>query len=102
MSRTHATLQPLTERARMLGPALVAGVGDPHDEWLAMLWGPRFDREHGLELIARQACVAAQPLPVLLKTLTELADQFDGLAAPAQHRLRRLILRHRAWRGVAM
>ncbi|TXT36050.1 MAG: hypothetical protein FD135_4538 [Comamonadaceae bacterium] len=102
MSAIHAAIHPLTEQARVLGPALLAGVTSPHDECLAMVWGPRFDREHGLELISRQSSAVVYPLPTILKMLKVLADQFDGLAAPEQHRLRRLILRHRAWRAVAM
>lgn len=90
------TLQPIAQRLRDHGPALLAGVDDPHDELLAMVWGPRFDREHALGLWARlsrrQPTEAVPTLPAILS----VADRFDGLDQGAQQRLRRLIQRHRA------
>ncbi|MFN7123327.1 MAG: hypothetical protein ACK4NM_14985 [Hydrogenophaga sp.] len=89
-------LQPIAQRLRDHGPALLAGVDDPHDELLAMVWGPRFDREHALGLWAslsrRQPNEALLTLPAILSA----ADRFDGLDILAQQRLRQLILRHRA------
>ena len=69
---------------------------DPHDELMSLVWGPRFDREHALGLVARQPETAAHTLPALLAA----ADHFDALHAGAQGRLRRLIVRHRALLGV--
>ncbi len=90
------TLQVLGQPLRDHGPALLAGVDDPHDELLALVWGPRFDREHALELWARlsrrQPAEAVLTLPAILSA----ADRFDGMDTGAQQRLRRLILRHRA------
>ncbi|HSV46651.1 MAG TPA: hypothetical protein VLJ58_12770 [Ramlibacter sp.] len=71
--------------------AWLAGLDDPHDELLALLWGPRFDREHA------RALAAAQPRPGdALSHLLAAADQYDSLPSPHQQRLRRLVLRQRA------
>ncbi|MEZ5705872.1 MAG: hypothetical protein R3E56_11665 [Burkholderiaceae bacterium] len=77
---------------------LLEASSDPHAELLAMVWGPRFDREHALALWAGLSQrEPAQAMPVL-PALISMADQFDALAAPLQHRLRRLILRHQSYR----
>ncbi len=93
MSPTLQPIHTLTERVRVHGPHLLAGVQDPHDELMSLVWGPCFDREHAMELLARQPEHAALTLPALL----DAADRFDALQAGAKHRLRRLIVRHRAW-----
>lgn len=96
MSPRTAPLHHLAHTSRAHAPALLDGVDDPHAELLAMVWGPRFDRQHALELWARlsqQQPAAALPV---LPALISAADRFDALDAPVQHRLRRLILRHRA------
>ena len=99
-----AATRALTRQARHQAAALLAGADDPHDELLAMVWGPRFDREHGLTLAARQpvlaggAVSACFTLPALLSGLQDAADSFDALEPGAQHRLRTLILRHRRLR----
>lgn len=89
--------RPLREH----GPALLAQVPSPHEEVLAMVWGPRFDREHALWLwsrLSRQAPGAAAPvLPELLAT----ADRYDAMDLTDQRRVRRLIMRHRALCGAA-
>lgn len=82
----------LARGVRQHGPVLLAGVPDPHDELMSLVWGPRFDRAHALELLGRQPAAVAVALPALLAA----ADQFDALHPPAQGRLRRLIVRHRA------
>ena len=46
--------RPLYDGLRAHAPALLAGADNPHDELLALVWGPRFDREHALDLMARQ------------------------------------------------
>lgn len=88
--------RPLMQAGRTHAPVLLQGVDDPHAELLSLVWGPRFDREHALGLWAnlsqRQPAQAAPVLPALLSA----ADRFDALGSPVQHRLRRLILRHRA------
>ena len=76
-----------------LGPfdKLLAGSDDPHAELLAMLWGSRFDREHAQALLARQPQLA----PGLWPSVLAAAERFDRLPSARQHRLRRLIVRHR-------
>lgn len=93
MSPTLEPIHTLTQRVRMHGPHLLAGLPDPHDELMSLVWGPRFDREHAMGLLARQPEHAALTLPALL----EAADRFDALHTGAKHRLRQLIVRHRAW-----
>lgn len=92
MTAAHAPLHSLARDLRAHGPMLFAGTTQPHEELLTLVWGPRFDREHALGLVARQPQHAARALPALL----EAADRFDALHAPAQRRLRQMILRHRA------
>ena len=92
MTTTHEPLHSLARDLRAQRPVLLAGMPQPHDELLALVWGPRFDREHALGLVARQPAHAALALPALLQA----ADRFDALHAPAQRRLRQMILRHRA------
>lgn len=84
-------LGPLMREVRMHGPILLSGVPEPHDELMSLVWGPRFDREHALGLVARQPAVAALALPGLLAA----ADAFDALHMEAKQRLRELIRRHR-------
>lgn len=95
MSPTLEPIHRLAQGVRKHGPALLAGMADPHDELMSLVWGPRFDREHALGLVARQPAAAAQTLPALL----DAADHFDKLHAGAQGRLRKLIVRHRALRA---
>lgn len=83
-------------QARALSAGLLAGAGDPHDEWLTLLWGPRFDRAHALALWSRRAHAQPESAAPLWRSLMQMADAFDGLGRPMQHRLRHLILRHRA------
>lgn len=92
MSPIPASIHDLAQGVRAHGPILLAGTQNPHDELMSLVWGPRFDREHALRLLARQPQNVRHTLPALLAA----ADYFDALRAPAQSRLRRLILRHRA------
>ena len=92
MSPLMQPLRQLTQELRQHGPALLAGVAQPHDELMSLVWGPRFDREHALGLLARQPAMAMPALPALLAS----ADAFDALHRVAQQRLRELIRRHRA------
>ena len=92
MSPLWAPIHQLAGQLREHGPTLLAGMPEPHDELMSLVWGSRFDREHALGLVARQPQQAARTLPALL----EAADRFDALHASAQRRLRQMILRHRA------
>lgn len=84
--------RPLYDGLRAHAPALLAGADSPHDELLALVLGPRFDREHALDLMARQGLLA----PQVLRGVLDTAAHYDSLGAAAQQRLRRLIVRHRA------
>jgi hypothetical protein len=92
MSSQSNPLRFFAEQARVLGPVLLAGMGEPHDELMSLVWGPRFDREHVLALLLRQPAHAVRALPAVLAA----ADAFDALRLPAQRRVRDLIRRHRA------
>jgi len=102
MSPRLEPIHHLAQQSRVFAPVLLAGADDPHAELLAMVWGPRFDREHALGLWARlsqrQPGEAVPVLPALLSA----ADRFDALGAPVQQRLRRLIVRHQTLGAVAM
>lgn len=95
MSPTLEPIHYLAQGVRRHGPALLAGLPDPHDELMSLVWGPRFDRAHALDLVAQRPALAAQTLPALLAA----ADHFDSLHAGAQRRLREMIVRHRALRA---
>lgn len=94
MSPSFEPIRELARQGRLHIPTLLADVQDPHAELLALVWGPRFDRQHALDLWVRlsRQC-PAQALPVL-PALLSAADRFDALDAPVQHRLRHLIVRH--------
>lgn len=96
MSPAIAPIHHLAQQSRAFAPALLAGAEDPHAELLAMVWGPRFDREHALGLWARLSRQQPNDAVPLLPALLSAADRFDALGTPVQHRLRRLIVRHRA------
>lgn len=96
-SPVREPIHRLAQGVRMHGTDLLAGLAEPHDELMSLVWGPRFDREHALQLVARQPETAGRTLPAVLAA----ADYFDALRAPLQGRLRQLIVRHRALRAVA-
>ena len=92
----------LARQGRAHARALLAGTEDPHTELLAMVWGPRFDRQHPMCLWAR----LSQKRPVdalpLLPALLVVANRFDLLDRLGQQRLRRLIRRHQSMQPAAM
>ena len=96
-------IHTLVQQSRVLALLLPAKIDEPHAELLTMVWGPRFDHQHALELLAKLSQEeSAQALPVLT-ALQSAAGLFDNLSVPAQNRLRRLILRHqRLQQGHAM
>lgn len=67
---------------RHLVPALDTAE-DPRSEVQALIWGPRFDREHALRLLG------ALP-PGAAEVLNATADRYDALSTRQQQRLRRL------------
>lgn len=85
-----AATRDLARRARAHGELLLAGAAAPHEEWMSLVWGPRFDREHALRLLASGPGGGAAALPEVMAA----ADRFDSLASEAKRRVRRLILRH--------
>jgi len=95
MSPTFEPIRYLAQGVRRHGSALLAGIPNPHDELMSLVWGPRFDREHALGLVAQRPAAAAQTLPALLAA----ADHFDSMQVNVQRRLREMIVRHRALRS---
>lgn len=89
-------LQALTRQGHAHAQALLAGAEDPHAELLALVWGPRFDRDHARYLAAPLAGRHPQAAGPVLDALLAVGEQFDRLEHAAQQRIRRLILRHRA------
>ncbi|MCY1548078.1 hypothetical protein D9M68_841660 [compost metagenome] len=81
---------------------MLADADDPHAELLAMVWGPRFDREHALGLWARLSQRRPGEAVPVLPALLSAADRFDALGTPVQQRLRRLIVRHQTLGAAAM
>ena len=63
---------------------------DPVSEMLAMVWGPRFDREHALALLARVPQAQAQA--AWIAAIHAFAERFDALPAAKQQALRSGIL----------
>jgi hypothetical protein len=92
MSPTLAPVHHLVQQVRAYGATLLATTSAPHAELMAMVWGPRFDREHALGLWSE---LSDQNSSAALQALLCAADSFDALTAPEQQRLRLLILRHR-------
>jgi hypothetical protein len=84
-------LNTIAAPVRAYGAVVFEGYDAPHDEVLALVWGPRFDRERALGLLARRPGY----VPQVLQAVQKAADQFDTLASAEQQRVRALIVRHR-------
>ena len=69
--------------------ALAAGSDDPAAEMLALVWGPRFDREHALALLARLPRAQGR----WIGAIHAFADRFDAMPPGKQQAVRRDILR---------
>jgi hypothetical protein len=68
--------------------ALAAATSDPVAEMLGLIWGPRFDREQALALLARlPRCDSA-----LAHAMHAFAERFDALPCSDQQAVRRGIL----------
>jgi hypothetical protein len=96
MSTEPSAVHHLTQQVRSYGATLLATTSDPHAELMAMVWGPRYDREHAMGLWAGLPQHNSGTVLPVLRALLSAADRFDKLAAPTQHRLRTLIQRHHA------
>jgi hypothetical protein len=68
--------------------ALARNSDDPVAEMLAMVWGPRFDREHALELLARLPRADGN----LVHAIHAFGERFDALPPSGQRALRQHIL----------
>jgi hypothetical protein len=68
--------------------ALAAGTDDPVAEIQALVWGPRFDREHALALLAR----LPRTQGAWIGEIHAFAERFDALPPAHQQALRRGIL----------
>jgi hypothetical protein len=88
------SLQPLFSSMRAHGPVLLASTTEPAAELLALVWGPRFDREHGRYLAQSVAQNGPAPDQALVQALNQAADTFDRLPALRQQRLRQLLRHH--------
>lgn len=64
--------------------ALAAATDDPVTEMLALVWGPRFDREQALALLARLPRADA----ALVHAVHAFGERFDAMASPGQRALR--------------
>lgn len=87
-----AVLHTITAPLRAYGAVVLEGFEEPHAEVLALVWGPRFDREHALRLLERRPGY----VPQVLQAVQQAADTFDTLAEPERRRVRTLIQRHRS------
>jgi hypothetical protein len=86
------TFNALTAPLRAYGSVLFGGYEEPHAEVMALVWGPRFDREHAHTLLERSPGYVLE----VLHTVQSAANQFDQLTVSEQRRVRQLILRHRS------
>ncbi|WP_294771018.1 hypothetical protein [uncultured Rhodoferax sp.] len=86
------TLTAIAAPMRAYGPVVFEGYEEPHAEVMALVWGPRFDREHALRLLERRPGY----VPQVLLAVQQAADHFDGMADAQKQRVRKLILRHRS------
>lgn len=66
---------------------------DPREELLAMVWGPRFDREQAIALLLQWDRASTSALHVL----HHAADRYDALAPHQQARVRRLARQGLHW-----
>lgn len=72
---------------RAWAQALAEASEDPAAEILALVWGPRFDREHAMALLARLPAADRS----WVHALHAFGEQFDALPAACQSDVRRQI-----------
>lgn len=87
-----SALNAIAAPLRAYGPVVFEGYKEPHAEVLALVWGPRFDRELAHTLLQRRPGY----VPQVLQAVRQAADHFDSLPEAERQRLRALILRHRS------
>ncbi|MBC5785776.1 hypothetical protein H8N03_22745 [Ramlibacter sp. USB13] len=68
--------------------AVAETVDDPRAELQALVWGPRFDRDHAFALLARLPRVEGP----WLEAVRTFGDRFDALPPLAQRALREGLL----------
>ena len=68
--------------------ALAQTSDEPVAEMLAMVWGPRFDREHALELLARLPRADG----ALVNAIHAFGERFDALPPSGQRALREALV----------
>lgn len=68
--------------------AVAAAVDEPEVELRALVWGPRFDREHALRLLARLPRVEGR----WLAAMHAFGERFDALPSAGQQALRQHVL----------
>jgi hypothetical protein len=83
----RAALREVHALARCL-KAAAARHAEPQAELMALMWGPRFDRRHAMELLAHHPQCSALPPQTVAAWLAAAADRFDALPASAQARWR--------------
>jgi hypothetical protein len=93
-----AAINAIAAPLRAYGAVVLDGYDEPHAEVMALVWGPRFDREHARTLLDRRPGY----VPRVLHDVQQAADLFDRMAEAERNRLRALILRHRSrWDNAA-
>lgn len=90
----EAASRPIASLVRQHGSGWLAELPDPHEQWMTLLWGPRFDRDHARTLVNAAGAAAPRQRERLRDAMDAAAGRFDGLAAAEQQRLRELVLRH--------
>jgi len=68
--------------------ALAGAIDDPFAEVLALVWGPQFDREQALALLAR----LPRTQGAWVRTMQAFGDRFDALPPSGQRAVREGLL----------
>ena len=76
-SQPPGSTRTLASSGQASRAALLADSDDPHAELLAMVWGPRFDREHALGLWARLRPDSPRDAAALVEAVRDLIEAAD-------------------------